>query len=184
MPEKRLEYYPKKRQRKYRNRGRLKYLSIWLSFAAVAAGLGLAVLSYLHFLTLGYMLGPFQLNHWAGWLSTGFITIYAPLFINLKKRNPEIYRKLIKVHEIGFIAAFILVSLHIGWQVRRVFPPELGTGITLYISLLVLVVTGIMQRNQILATRMRTLRLVHLSMVINFFLMIVFHVIRALLFLS
>ena len=158
---------------------RNRNLSILLSFVAVAVGLALAVLSYLGLIPLGYKLGPYWLNHWLGWLAMGFIVIYVPIFVILKKRNPKIYTKLMKVHEIGFIVAFMLVSLHIGSQIRRVFPPEIGTGIVAYLSLLALVVTGIMRRNQILATRMATLRLVHLSMVVSFFLVIVFHVIRA-----
>jgi len=158
---------------------RNRYLSIWLSFAAVATGLVLAVLSYLRLIPLGYKLGPYWLNHWLGWLSMGFIIIYVPIFVILKKRKPKIYPKLMKVHEIGFIVAFMLVSLHIGSQIRRVFPPELGTGIAAYVCLLVLVVTGIMQRNQIFATRMGTLRFIHLSMIVSFFLVIVLHVIRA-----
>jgi len=158
---------------------RNRHLSIWLSFAAVAVGLVLAVLSYLGLIPLGYKLGPYWLNHWLGWLSMGLIIIYVPIFVILKKRKPKIYQKLMKVHEIGFIVAFMLVSLHIGSQIRRVFPPEIGTGIAAYVSLLALVVTGIMRKNQILATRMATLRLVHLSMVVSFFLVIVFHVIRA-----
>jgi hypothetical protein len=156
-----------------------RYVSILLSFAAVAAGVVLAVLSYLNFIPLGYKLGPFYLNHWAGWLSIGFITIYVPLFIILRKRYPKIYGKLIRVHEVGFIVAFMLVSLHIGWQIRRVFPPELGTGIAAYVCLFVLVVTGIMQKNQIFTKMMSKLRFVHLSMVVSLFLVIIFHIIRA-----
>lgn len=158
---------------------RKRQLSIWLSFTAVAVGLVLAVLSYLDLIPLGYKLGPYWLNHWLGWLSMGFVVVYVPIFVILKKRNPRIYQKLMKMHEIGFIVAFMLVSLHIGAQIRRVFPPEIGTGIVAYLSLLTLVVTGIMRKNQILATRMATLRFVHLSMVVSFFLVIVFHVIRA-----
>ena len=150
-----------------------------LSFVAVAAGLMLALLSYLGLIPLGYKLGPYWLNHWLGWLSLAFIIIYVPLFIILKRRNHKIYPKLMKVHQIGFLVAFMLVSLHIGSQIRRVFPPEIGTGIAAYVCLLVLVMTGIMQRNQLLVKRMSTLRFVHLSMVVSFFLIIVFHVIRA-----
>lgn len=162
-----------------RTLSRNSYLSIWLSFAAVVVGLVLAVLSYLGLIPLGYKLGPYWLNHWLGWLSMGFIIIYVPIFVILKKRNPKIYQKLMKVHEIGFIVAFMLVSLHIGTQIRRVFPPEIGTGMAAYASLLALVVTGIIRKNQILATRMATLRFIHLSMAVSFFLIIVFHVIRA-----
>ena len=160
---------------------RNRNLSILLSFVAVGVGLVLAVLSYLGLLPLGYKLGPYWLNHWLGWLSMGFITVYVPIFAILKKRKPKIYQKLMKVHEIGFIVAFMLVSPHIGAQIRRVFPPEIGTGIAAYLSLLALVVTGIMRKNQVLATRVATLRFVHLSMVVSFFLVIVFHIIRALL---
>jgi hypothetical protein len=154
-------------------------IRIFLSFTAVAVGLVLALLSYLGLIPLGYKLGPYWLNHWLGWFSMGLIIIYVPIFVILKKRNPKIYHKLMKVHEVGFIIAFILVSLHIGAQIRRVFPPEIGTGIAAYVSLLALVVTGIMRKNQILATRMGTLRFLHMSMAVSFFLVIVFHVIRA-----
>jgi hypothetical protein len=158
---------------------RNRYLSIGLSFAAVAVGLLLAVLSYLGLIPLGYKLGPYWLNHWLGWLAMASIIIYVPIFVILKKRKPKMYGKLMKVHEIGFIVAFMLVSLHIGSQIRRVFPPEIGTGIAAYISLLALVVTGIIRKNQILATRMTTLRSIHLSGAVSFFLVIVLHVIRA-----
>ena len=154
-------------------------IPIFLSFTAVAVGLVLVVLSYLGLIPLGYKLGPYWLNHWLGWFSMGLIIIYVPIFVILKRRNPRSYHKLMKVHEIGFIIAFIHVSPHIGTQIRRVFPPEIGTGIAAYISLLVLVVTGIMRKNQILTTRMATMRLIHLSMAVSFFLVIVFHVIRA-----
>ena len=156
-----------------------RYLSISLGFTAVAVGLALAVLSYLGLVPLSYKLGPYWLNHWLGWFSLGFIIIYVPVFVILKKRSPRIYGKLMKVHEIGLMIAFVLVSLHIGTQIRRVFPPEIGTGIAAYVSVLALVVTGIMRRNQILAAQMGTLRLIHLSMAVSFFLVIVLHVIRA-----
>ena len=154
-------------------------ISIFLSFTAVAVGLALAFLSYLGLIPLGYKLGPYWLNHWLGWFSMGLIIIYVPIFVIFKRRNPKIYHKLMKAHEVGFIIAFIIVSLHIGAQIRRVFPPEIGTGIAAYVSLLALVITGIMRKNQILATRMATMRLIHLSMAVSFFLVIVFHVIRA-----
>jgi hypothetical protein len=156
-----------------------RHISKWVAFAAVAVGIVLAVLSYSGLIPLGYKFGPYWLNHWIGWLSFGFIIIYVPVFIILKKRNIKIYGKLIRIHQVGFIVAFILVSLHIGSQIRRVFPPEIGTGIAAYVCLLVLVVTGIMQRNQMLAKRTGALRFVHLTMVVSFFLVIVFHIIRA-----
>lgn len=160
-------------------RSRRRRLSIWVSFSAVALGLAFAVLSYLDLIPLSYKLGPYWLNHWIGWFSFGLIIIYVPIFVILKRRTPKTYERLMKVHEIGFIVAFVLVSLHIGTQIRRVFPPEIGTGIAAYVSLLTLVVTGIMRRNQMLATRGTALRSIHLSMVVTFFLVIVLHVIRA-----
>jgi hypothetical protein len=158
---------------------RRRRVAIWGAFSAVALGLGLAVLSYLGLIPLGYKLGPYWLNHWIGWVAMAFIIVYVPVFVILKRRNAKIYHTLMKVHEIGFIIAFLLVSVHIGSQLRRVFPPEIGTGIAAYVSLLTLVVTGIMRKNQILATRGVTLRSIHLSMVVSFFLVIVLHIIRA-----
>ena len=166
-------------EQKLVNGSRSRKWSIWLSFTGLLVGLALAILSYLGSIPLGYKFGPYWLNHWIGWLAFGFIIIYVPIFIVLKKRNIKIYGKLIRIHQVGFIAAFILVSLHIGSQISRVFPPEIGTGIAAYVCLFVLVVTGIMQRNQMLAIRPNTLRFVHLSMVVSFFLVIVFHIVRA-----
>lgn len=156
-----------------------RYLNIWLFFIALAVGISFAVLSYLDLIPLSYKLGPYWLNHWISWVSFGFIIIYVPIFIILKRTNTRIYGTLIKIHQIGLLVAFMLVSLHIGSQLRRVFPPEIGTGIAAYVSLLILVVTGIMQRNQILPKRISMLRYLHLSMALTFFLVIVFHVIRA-----
>ena len=156
-----------------------KHISKWAAFAAVAVGVILAVLSYSGLIPLAYKLGPYWLNHWIAWSSFGFIIVYAPIFAFLKRRNTRIYGKLMTIHEVGFIVAFMLVSLHIGPQLRRVFPPEIGTGIAAYVSLFVLVVTGIIQRYQMLTARIGTLRTVHLSMAISFFLVIVFHIIRA-----
>jgi hypothetical protein len=184
LKEKREQYYPEIKKGNNLILTRRSPLSMWLSFSAVAVGLGFAIAIYLQVIPLGYELGPYRLNHWAAWLSLGFIINYVPLFIILKRRNHRLYKKLMKVHQIGFISAFVVVSLHIGWQMRRVFPPELGTGIALYLCLFVLVVTGIMQRYQMLVKQARTLRFVHLSMVVSFFLIMVFHIIRALIFIG
>ena len=167
----------------YRNLDWHKILRGLPSLIAVAAGLGLALMSFLRvkpLKPLGYMLASYKLNHWAAWLAMAFIVIYVPVFIVQKKRAPERYHLLLRIHEIGFIAAFITVSLHVGLQIREVFPPEIGTGVALYVVLLVLVVTGIIQRYQILPARASSVRFVHLSMVDSFFLIIVFHVLRAL----
>lgn len=170
--------------REHRNLDWHKLLRALPSFIAVAAGLGFALISYLKakpIKPLGNIVAAYALNHWAAWLALAFIAIYVPIFIVLKKRRPERYHLLLRIHEIGFIAAFITVSPHLGWQVREVFPPEIGTGVTLYVALLILMVTGIIQKYQIPIAGASSVRFIHLSMVISFFLIIVFHVLRALL---
>jgi hypothetical protein len=103
-----------------------------LSSAGIALGLSLPILSHLDLIPLGYKLGPYWLNHWISWLLFGFIIIYIPIVVILKRGNIKPCGKLIGIHQTGFIIAFILVLPHIGSQLRRVFPLEIGTGLAAY----------------------------------------------------
>ena len=95
---------------------------------------------------------------------------------------------LLDIHSFGFLLAFLLITVHFTSQLSR--PPqsypELGEGIALFITMVMLVATGMMQRFAApsLWTKgrytARTNRAVHVSLLSAFYIIIVVHIVQGL----
>jgi uncharacterized membrane protein YidH (DUF202 family) len=128
------------------------------------------------------LIGPFRFSHWMAWIGVLFIAVYAPMYHILKRRSKHA-KALLDIHSFGFLIAFLLISIHFAGQMSR--PPqsfpELGEGIALYMVILLLVLTGIIQRfgTASIARRKhytpRFNRLVHISLISAFYIVIVVH---------
>jgi hypothetical protein len=94
----------------------------------------------------GFLIGPFRFSHWMTWIGSLFVAIYAPLYHYLKRRYPQRFDLLMDIHSFGFLTAFLLISIHFAGQVGRSPLPQLGEGIALFTTMLLLVSTGIIQR--------------------------------------
>lgn len=132
-------------------------------------------------------MGPFYFTHLLGWIGVLFIAFYTPIYYTLKRRNPALVKTLIKVHVFVNLIAVMLVSIHFAQQLGRPpqFYPELGTGVTLYIAMFILVATGFLHRFQILnrlGIRSEVLphqnRFVHIAVTLSFYITIIVHVLR------
>lgn len=135
---------------------------------------------------LGTFIGPYRLSHWAAWTGALFVAVYAPAYHFLKRARPERSKLLLDIHSFGFLLAYLLITLHLASQLSR--PPqaypEPGEGIALFITMTLLVATGIMQR--FAATRLgskgrytsRTNRAVHVSLLSAFYIIVVVHIIQ------
>jgi hypothetical protein len=137
----------------------------------------------LHWIRFGFLVGPFRLNHWFSWTGTIYIAFAVPTIAFLKKRFPEKYQTLYRVHIFGNSLAFLLISLHFASQISR--PPEsyppLGTGLVLYSAMVLLVGTGILQRFHLLPkVKPQTLRFLHIGSALIFYLTIIIHVLHGL----
>lgn len=131
----------------------------------------------------GFFIGPYRFSHWMTWAGTLFIAIYAPLYHYLKGRYPQRFNILIDIHSFGFLIAFLLISIHFASQMGR--PPqslpELGEGIALYITMLLLVFTGLVQRFWKPEKRpyrrytLRSNRFFHTGLITAFYVVIVVH---------
>lgn len=53
---------------------------------------------------------------------------------------------LIDIHCFGSLIAFLLISIHFAGQLSQTAPPDPGEGVALYIVMVGLVLTGLMQR--------------------------------------
>ncbi|HHT74867.1 MAG: hypothetical protein ACOX80_02255 [Methanomassiliicoccaceae archaeon] len=163
----------------------------WRSALAIVILLLTAVLAaaiLADMVSLGTFIGPYRLAHWAGWIGALFVAIYAPAYHFLKRAWPKRAKLLLDIHSFGFLLAFLLITLHIASQLSR--PPQsypvLGEGIALFITMVLLVATGMMQR--FAASRLgskgwytsRTNQTVHVSLLSAFYIIIVVHVLLGL----
>lgn len=137
------------------------YYSRWFSFAATV--------------------GPFRIIHYLAFIGTFYIAFGVILFSVFKRRNPQKYKALIRFHVIGNLVAFLLVSLHFAGQLGRPVFPDLGTGLTLYIGMILLVGSGVSLRFGIFRSRdNHTNRFVHTGAAVAFYTIIVVHILHGL----
>jgi hypothetical protein len=136
----------------------------------------------LDLISVGLLVGPYRFSHWTTWIGSTFVAVYAPAYHVLKRICPKRTKTLLDIHNFGFLLAFLLVSIHFAGQMSR--PPQafpdLGEGIALYVTMVLLVATGMVQRfgTQGLKGRfysLRTNRAVHVSLLSAFYIVIVVH---------
>ena len=136
------------------------YYSRWFSFAATV--------------------GPFRIIHYLAFIGTFYIAFGVILFSVLKRRNPQKYTTLLRFHAIGNLFAFLLVSLHFAGQLGRSVFPELGTGLALYIGMMLLVGSGVALRFRLLGSNPNATRFVHTGVAVTFYIIIVVHILHGL----
>ena len=126
-------------------------------------------------------IGPFRLIHYLAFAGTLYIAFGVILFALLRRRNPNKYTMLVRVHAIGNLFAFLLISLHFSGQVGRPADsyPDFGTGLALYVGMVALVVTGLALRFRLFGNlNPATNRFVHAGLAIAFYLIIVIHILH------
>ncbi len=137
---------------------------------------------YLRWVIVDFYIGPFSLHHWLSIAGTIFIAFFTPSYHILKRRNPRMIRSLLKLHVYGNLLAVLSISVHFSQYLG--LPPDFfvafGTGLTLYIVMITLVVTGVLQRFQIARGFGRCWRFTHISVTTTFYLVIIIHVLHGL----
>jgi hypothetical protein len=133
---------------------------------------------YARFLQLHILIEQFYIHHWLSWAGTLFIAFFTPVYHFLKRRYPKRYGALRAAHVFGNLLAVMFVSIHFTQQISR--PPQafpqLGTGIVLYAAMILLVLTGFFLRFK----PVRYSRVLHTSVAVSFYLIIVVHVLHGL----
>jgi hypothetical protein len=143
----------------------------------------LMIADNLRWIHLGFFVGAFRANHWLVWIGTLYIAIIVPIIAILKIRKPKKYYTLFRIHVFGNLLAFLLISLHFAGQISRPATayPELGTGLALYIIMILLVATGFTHRFQLLPQiKSATRRFIHISLSFSFYTVIIIHILHGL----
>jgi hypothetical protein len=115
------------------------------------------------------------ITHLASYIGSFWIAIFTPIYFVFKRRSPRHLKSMLKIHVLGNLLAFALVTTH--YAHREINSVFLGTGITLYVALLSLVVTGIIQRFDVMKSSRNQVKFIHVSMTTAFYLILIIHVI-------
>lgn len=143
----------------------------------------LVVATYLRWFQLNFFVGPFRFTHWLVWIGTFYVALATPAYYALKRRYLKRLVTFIKIHMLGNLFAFMLVSIHFAQQIGRPpqFYPDLGTGLALYFVMLILVGSGFLHRFRIIrSVRPHLNRFLHVSITMSFYLIIIFHTLQGL----
>jgi len=163
--------------------GVAKERDFWASTVILVLTIFLMIATILHWLNIGFFVGPFRLNHWFVWLGTLYVAFAVPVIAILKRRYPNRMGTLLRLHIFGNLIAFLLISLHFASQISRPAEryPDLGTGLVLYIAMILLVSTGLCLRFRLIPKiKPQTYRFVHTGSALAFYLIIVVHVLQGL----
>ena len=155
----------------------------WLALVIIFATACLMIADNLDWVHFGFFVGPFRLNHWFVWIGTLYIALAVPIVAASKRRRPNMYKSLLRIHVFGNLVAFLLISLHFTGQIGRPteFYPELGTGLVMYIAMILLVGTGVFQRFHLIPSiKNQTYRFIHTGSALAFYLIIGVHILHGL----
>jgi hypothetical protein len=152
-------------------------------YSAIVLVLAIIILSvgnYLRWWNLHFDVGPLYFHHWLSFIGAGYIAIFTPIYAIMKRRSPERFGTLLNIHVFGNLVAFLLISLHFTHQLGRPaqFAPTLGTGLTLYIIVATMVVTGFVQRFRLAGRFLKSWRFIHVSLSLSFYIVVVIHILH------
>jgi hypothetical protein len=152
------------------------WIALFLALAVVILSLG----TYLRWWDMVIVIGPYLLPHWLSWIGAGYIAIVTPIYSIFKRRYPQHYKTLIKIHVFGNLTAFLLIAVHFSYHLGR--PPEiapiLGTGLALFIIVGIMAVTGFFQRFRLIRRFLKQWRFIHVSLSLSFYIVLLIHILR------
>ncbi len=164
----------------------LRSVEFWAAFSIIIVTIFLMVADSLGWIHFGFFVGSFRANHWFVWIGTLYIAVTVPIIAVSKRRFPSKFATLFRLHVFGNLLAFLLISLHFADQINRPaeFYPELGTGLALYIIMILLVATGFTHRFQLIPRiKSQTRKFVHVGLTFSFYIIIGIHILHGLGFL-
>jgi hypothetical protein len=164
----------------------LRSVEFWAALSIIIVTVFLMFADRLQWIHFGFFVGPFRANHWFVWIGALYIASLVPIIAITKRRYPTRFLTLFRLHVFGNLLAFLLISLHFAGQINRPveFYPDLGTGLALYIIMILLVATGFTHRFQLIPQiRSQTRKFVHVGLSFSFYIIIGIHILHGLGFL-
>ena len=160
---------------------RFRDYRFWLALAIVIITGIVMYAVYARLLLLHFEVAGEFFHHWLSWAGVLFIAVSTPIYYLLKRSYPARKRSLLGVHMFGNLISVMLVSIHFTQQITRpaIAYPDLGTGIVLYPTMILLVFAGFVLAFG-LPKKYGAWRFFHSSLAITFYMVIVAHILHGL----
>jgi hypothetical protein len=149
-------------------------IAIGLLLLTLLASVG----TYLRWWGLFIPVGPFVVSHWVSIIGGGYLLVFIPVYVILKRRMPQYRGTLLKVHVFGNLLAFALIATHFSQHLGRVPLPALGTGLAAAILVVLIIATGFVQRFGLLAKLRPSWRAIHVGLSLLMFAIVIVHALR------
>jgi len=132
------------------------------------------------FFNFGSVIGPYRLNHWIGWIGFSLFLAYVPIFVLSRRKFAGKFRVFLGLHVLINLTSYLLVTIHFASQISRpaAFYPDLGTGVVQYIFMIILVVTGFLQRFNLLSSYRKKWLFLHRSSIFALTIILIFHILH------
>ena len=154
--------------------GHLREPDLLGAFVIILFTILLSALTIIDKAAFGFLVGPLLFTHWMSLIGGFWIAFVTPLFYVVKHRRPERIKVLLRLHVFGNLVAFMLISVHFTYWIVSV--SFMGTGLALFAAVLTLVVTGLLQRFNMMQNSGRHIRFIHISMTTAFYLILTIHI--------
>ena len=140
----------------------------------------LSIVAYVLWYRLTFFVESYLFIHWLALIATMYIVISIPIHYVLKRKRPQNFKIILKIHVLGNLLAFLLISIHFAQNVGRLVGAlqGLGTGFALYLFLSLIVATGILERYQINRRLSRYTEVIHKYTVIILYLIMLIHMLE------
>ena len=154
-----------------------KSSEFWLSIILLSITVILSVVAYVSWFSLTLFVGPLFFVHWLGLAATIFIAALVPIYYVLKRKRPQNFKTLLKLHVFGNLFSFLLISIHFAQNTGRLsaFYPKLGEGFVLFLVLSIIVSTGMLERFGTKLKLVRYTKFVHRFTVVLFYFVVIIH---------
>ena len=157
-----------------------KSSEFWLSIILLSITVILSVVAYVSWFSLTLFVGPLFFVHWLGLAATIFIAALVPIYYVLKRKRPQNFKVLLKLHVFGNLFSFLLISIHFAQNTGRlsVIYPKLGEGFVLFLVLSIIVTTGMLERFGAKLKLVRYTKFVHRYTVALFYFVVIIHALQ------
>jgi hypothetical protein len=134
-------------------------------------------MAFIFWYGLTFFVGFYLFIHWLGIIAAIFPAVSIPIHYIIKRKRPQNRRKILKIHVLGNLVAFLLISLHFAQNVGRLSGAleRLGAGVALYFVFSLIVATGILERYQTSGKLLRCIKIIHKYTIIFLYLALLIH---------
>jgi len=158
----------------------LTNLQFWLALIGVFLALLLALASYYDLIEIiEIRISQYTLHHWFTITGTLWIALFTPIYYFIKRKYISRFKGILFTHVFSNLIALTLISIHFAHQIGRParFYPDLGTGIVLYPTVILLVITGFLRRFNLFGGR-RYVFFLHKSLTVTFYFVVIVHLLH------